>query len=77
METKPMAKTKDQSWQYTFTTILSAVTLLLIFGYFTQSFIEIRKVKPVTVVIERLGSLKTNHVSETGEVREERDGPAK
>ena len=28
--------------------------LFLVFGYFTESFLEIRKVKPVSVAIERL-----------------------
>ena len=70
-----MAKTKDQPWQYTFTSILSAITLLLVFGYFYQSFTEIRKVKPVTVAMERLGKLRENPVSEPGEVREEQEEP--
>jgi len=70
-----MAKIKDKPWQYTFTTILSAVTLLLIFGYFIQSFIEIRKVKPVTVAMERIGELRENSVSEPGEVSEEQEEP--
>jgi len=51
---KSKAKSKDKPWQYTFTTILASVTLLLVIGYFIQSFIEIRKVKPVTVAMERL-----------------------
>ena len=66
-----MAKTKDKPWQYIFTTILSAVTLLLIFGYFIQSFIEIRKVKPVIVAMERIGKLGGNSVSSPGEDLEE------
>jgi hypothetical protein len=33
---------------------LSVLMLFLIFGYFTQSFLEIRKVKPVSVAVERL-----------------------
>ena len=70
-----MAKTKDQPWQYTFTTILSAVTLLLVFAYFIQSFIEIRKVKPVTVAMERIGKLRENPVSEPGDVSEEQEEP--
>ena len=49
-----MAKKKDKPWQYTFSTVLAAMTLLLVFGYFVQSFIEIRKVKPVSVAIERI-----------------------
>jgi predicted benzoate:H+ symporter BenE len=49
-----VAKKQDKAWQYTFSTALAAVTLLLVFGYFAQSFIEIRKVKPVSVAIERI-----------------------
>jgi hypothetical protein len=33
--------------------------LLLVFGYFTQSFLEIRKVKPVSVAIERISGAST------------------
>ncbi len=49
-----MVKKKDKSWQYTFSTALAGVTLLLVIGYFVQSFLEIRKVKPVSVAIERI-----------------------
>ena len=49
-----MAKKQEKAWQYTFSTALAAATLLLVFGYFAQSFIEIRKVKPVSVAIERI-----------------------
>ena len=49
-----MAKKQDKPWQYKFSTALAAATLLLVFGYFAQSFIEIRKVKPVSVAIERI-----------------------
>ncbi|NOQ80071.1 MAG: hypothetical protein GQ546_11815 [Gammaproteobacteria bacterium] len=49
-----MVKKKDKSWQYTFSTALAGITLFLVLGYFIQSFIEIRKVKPVSVAIERI-----------------------
>ena len=51
-----MVKKKKQQkpWQYQFSLALSLVMLLLIGGYFVQSFVEIRKVKPVSVAIERL-----------------------
>jgi hypothetical protein len=51
-----MAKKKKQQkpWQYKFSFGLSLVMLLLVAGYFIQSFIEIRKVKPVSVAIERI-----------------------
>ena len=50
-----MAKKKKQQkpWQYKFSFALSLVMLLLIMGYFVQSFVEIRKAKPVRVAIER------------------------
>ena len=52
-----MSKKKKQQkpWQYKFSFGLSLVMLLLVIGYFVQSFIEIRKVKPVSVAIERIG----------------------
>jgi hypothetical protein len=52
-----MAKKKKQQkpWQYTFSFGLSLVMLLLVVGYFVQSFIEIREVKPIRVAIERIG----------------------
>jgi hypothetical protein len=51
-----MAKKKKQQkpWQYKFSFGLSLVMLLLVVGYFIQSFIEIRKVKPVSVAVERI-----------------------
>ena len=55
-----MSKKKDKSWQYTFSTTLAGITLLLVLGYFVQSFIEIRKVKPVSVAIERIKNVSTD-----------------
>ena len=55
-----MSKKKDKSWQYTFSTTLAGITLLLVLGYFVQSFIEIRKVKPVSVAIERIKNVTTD-----------------
>lgn len=49
-----MAKKDQQDWLYKISTTLTVVMVLLIFSYFTQSFIEIRSVKPVKVAIERL-----------------------
>lgn len=46
-------KKQQKPWQYTFSFALSLVMLLLVAGYFVQSFLEIRKVKPVSVAIER------------------------
>jgi uncharacterized membrane-anchored protein len=47
-------KKQQKPWQYKFSFALSLVMLLLIVGYFVQSFVEIRKVKPVSVAIERI-----------------------
>ena len=47
-----MARTKENPWQFKFSFALAIVMLLLVFGYFTQSFLEIRKVKPVVVIEE-------------------------
>ena len=49
-----MAKKPQPAWQFKLTMALSIFMLFLIFGYFSQSFLEIRKVKPVSVAIERL-----------------------
>ncbi len=50
-----MTKSRENPWQFKFSLVLVIVTLFLVFGYFTQSFLEIRKVKPVHVAIERMG----------------------
>jgi len=44
--------------------------LFLVFGYFTQSFLEIRKVKPVRVAIERItdSAAESETSSESDEV---------
>ena len=51
-----MAKKKKQQkpWQYKFSFGLSLLMLVLVMGYFAQSFTEIRKVKPVSVAVERI-----------------------
>lgn len=49
-----MARKKQPAWQYKFSMALSVVMLFLIAGYFYQSFLEIRKVQPVTVAIEKI-----------------------
>ena len=49
-----MVKRKENPWQFKFSFALAILMLFLVFGYFTQSFLEIRKVKPVSVAIERL-----------------------
>ena len=50
-----MPKKQEKPWQYKFSFALSLVMLALVLGYFVQSFLEIRKVQPVRVAIERIG----------------------
>jgi hypothetical protein len=52
--TKPGKKKQQKEWQYKFSFALALVMLMLIGGYFMQSFVEIRKVKPVQAAIERI-----------------------
>jgi hypothetical protein len=47
-------KKKDKPWHLKVTWTLSIVMLLLITGFFFQSFQEMLKIKPVQVAIERL-----------------------
>ena len=63
-----MPKSKEKPWQYTFTTVLASVTLLLVIGYFMQSFIEIRKVKPVTVAMEHLSKSNQKPATESEKI---------
>ena len=49
-----MVKRNENTWQFKFSFALAILMLFLVFGYFTQSFLEIRKVKPVSVAIERI-----------------------
>ncbi len=58
-----MAKQKQPAWQFKLSMGLSIIMLFLIFGYFYQSFLEIRKVKPVSVAIERM--TESSEVSDT------------
>jgi hypothetical protein len=51
---KKKKKKQQKPWQYKFSFGLSLVMLLLVVGYFVQSFMEIRKVKPVSVAVERI-----------------------
>jgi len=51
-----MAKRKEKPWQFKVSFALTIIMLFCVFGYFTQSFLEIRKVKPVRVAIERLSA---------------------
>ena len=47
-------KRKDKPWHLKVTWTLSIVMLLLIFGFFYQSFQEVRKMAPVQVAVERM-----------------------
>ena len=47
-------KKKDKPWHQKVTWTLSIVMLLLITGFFVQSFQEMMKIEPVQVAIERL-----------------------
>ena len=47
-------KRKDKAWHLKVTWMLSIVMLLLIFGFFYQSFGEMLKIAPVQVAIERI-----------------------
>jgi len=50
-------KRKDKPWHLNVTWTLSIVMLLLIFGFFYQSFQEVRKIAPVQVAVERMSGL--------------------
>ena len=48
-------KKKDKPWHLKVTRTLSIVMLLLIFGFFYQSFEEMLDIAPVQVAVERMG----------------------
>jgi hypothetical protein len=52
-------KRKDKPWHLKVTWTLSIVMLLLIFGFFYQSFQEVRKIAPVQVAVERMSGSTT------------------
>jgi hypothetical protein len=52
-------KKKDRPWHLKVTWTLSIVMLLLIFGFFYQSFQEMLKIEPVQVAIERITEPET------------------
>ncbi len=59
-------KRKDQPWHLKVTWILSLLMLLLVFGFFYQSFQEVRKIAPVQVAVERMsGSTAQANPDET------------
>ena len=52
-------KKKDKPWHLKVTWTLSIVMLLLISGFFFQSFQEMLKVEPVQVAIEQITARET------------------
>jgi len=52
-------KKKDKPWHLKITWALSIVMLLLIAGFFYQSFQEMLKIEPVQVAIERITESET------------------
>ena len=59
-------KRKDKPWHLKVTWTLSILMLLLVFGFFYQSFQEVRKIAPVQVAVERIsGSTDRENPEET------------
>ena len=52
-------KKKDKPWHLKVTWTLSILMLLLITGFFIQSFQEMLKIQPVQVAIEQITSPET------------------
>jgi len=52
-------KKKDKPWHLKVTWTLSIVMLLLISGFFFQSFQEMLKIEPVQVAIEQITARET------------------
>jgi hypothetical protein len=46
---------KERPWELKVTWTLSLVTLLLVFGFFYQSFQEMLQISPVQIAVERIG----------------------
>ena len=57
-------KKKDKPWHLKITWALSIVMLLLIAGFFYQSFQEMLKIEPVQVAIERITESETQEPPE-------------
>jgi hypothetical protein len=60
MARKIKSRKQQPPWQFKLTMALSMLMLFLVFGYFYESFLEIRKVKPVVVAIEKIKANKTS-----------------
>lgn len=50
---------KERPWELKVTWTLSLVMLLLVFGFFYQSFQEMLQIAPVQVAVERLSGTST------------------
>jgi hypothetical protein len=50
---------KERPWELKVTWTLSIVMLLLVFGFFYQSYQEMRKIAPVQVAVERISGSTT------------------
>ena len=59
-----MARRKEKTWQLKFSSILAAVMLLLIIGYFFQSYTEVREMKPVHAAREHISSTQIEQIAE-------------
>jgi hypothetical protein len=55
-----MARKQTATWQFKVSTALTITVLFLVLGYFYESFLEIRKVKPVSVAIEHFSGSSTH-----------------
>ncbi|MDA9983346.1 hypothetical protein N9H39_11630 [Gammaproteobacteria bacterium] len=62
-----MARKKENNWQFKFSSILAVVMLLLIVGYFFQSYTEIRNMKPVQAAVEHVSSPRVGQIAEPPE----------
>jgi hypothetical protein len=59
-----VARKQTAPWQFKVSTALTVVVLLLVLGYFYESFLEIRKVKPVSVAIEHISQSSVGQSSD-------------
>lgn len=50
---------KERPWELKVTWVLSLTMLLLVAGFFYQSFQEMLQIAPVQVAVERLGKAET------------------
>jgi len=60
-------KKKDKSWHLKITWTLSIIMLLLIFGFFYQSFEEMLKIAPVQVAVERISEPAPQESADTAD----------